>query len=115
MTKCLLCSASSSLFTSTQSILTPALLLCFIVHAYSSSVNYFLFFTCRVKQGFLTVGDFVLYATYVVQLYVPLNFFGTYYRLIQQAFIDMENVFDLMDVEKEVNDDPDAKNLKVNT
>ena len=67
----------------------------------------------RVKQGHLTVGDFVLFATYIVQLYVPLNFFGTYYRMIQQAFIDMENVFDLMDVEQEVIDDPDAKVLQV--
>ncbi len=70
-------------------------------------------FSYRVKQGHLTVGDFVLFATYVVQLYVPLNFFGTYYRLIQQAFIDMENVFDLMDVEMEVNDDKNAKKLQV--
>ena len=66
-------------------------------------------------QGHLTVGDFVLFATYVVQLYVPLNFFGTYYRLIQQAFIDMENVFDLMDVDREVTDDPNAKQLQVSS
>lgn len=31
------------------------------------------------KQG-LTVGDYVLFASYIVQLYVPLNWFGTYYR-----------------------------------
>ena len=31
------------------------------------------------KQG-LTVGDYVLFSTYVVQLYAPLNWFGTYYR-----------------------------------
>ena len=29
----------------------------------------------------LTVGDYVLFATYIVQLYAPLNWFGTYYRL----------------------------------
>lgn len=28
----------------------------------------------------LTSGDYVLFATYIVQLYVPLNWFGTYYR-----------------------------------
>ncbi|EDQ85337.1 uncharacterized protein MONBRDRAFT_29256, partial [Monosiga brevicollis MX1] len=33
-----------------------------------------------VSIGRLTVGDFVLYVTYVVQLYSPLNYFGTYYR-----------------------------------
>lgn len=58
----------------------------------------------RVTQGVLTVGDFVLYCTYIVQLYAPLNFFGTYYRLIQQAFVDMENLFDLLDSEAEIAD-----------
>lgn len=28
----------------------------------------------------LTVGDYVLFASYIIQLYVPLNWFGTYYR-----------------------------------
>jgi ABC-type transport system involved in Fe-S cluster assembly fused permease/ATPase subunit len=28
----------------------------------------------------LTVGDYVLFATYIIQLYVPLNWFGTFYR-----------------------------------
>lgn len=30
------------------------------------------------------------------QLYAPLNYFGTYYRTIQQYMIDMENMFDLL-------------------
>ena len=41
------------------------------------------------------VGSFVLYTTYMVQLYSPLNFLGTYYRMIQQSFIDLENLLDL--------------------
>lgn len=28
----------------------------------------------------LTVGDFVLFSSYIIQLYGPLNWFGTYYR-----------------------------------
>lgn len=28
----------------------------------------------------LQVGDFVLFGTYIIQLYTPLNWFGTYYR-----------------------------------
>jgi len=31
------------------------------------------------NQG-LTVGDYVLYTSYITQLYVPLNWFGTFYR-----------------------------------
>ena len=67
----------------------------------------------RVTQGILNVGDFVLYCTYIVQLYAPLNYFGTYYRLIQAAFVDMENVFDLFEVELEVRDAPDAQPIRM--
>ncbi|XP_046387791.1 ATP-binding cassette sub-family B member 6 [Ischnura elegans] len=59
------------------------------------------------KQG-LTVGDYVLFSSYILQLYVPLNWFGTYYRVIQRNFIDMENMFDLLREEKEVVDAPGA-------
>lgn len=33
-----------------------------------------------VNEHTLKAGDYVLFATYIVQLYVPLNWFGTYYR-----------------------------------
>ncbi len=59
------------------------------------------------------MGDFVLYCTYIIQLYAPLNFFGTYYLMIQQAFVDMENMFDLLDVEPEVTDSPSATQLQI--
>lgn len=64
------------------------------------------------KQG-LTVGDYVLFASYIIQLYVPLNWFGTYYRAIQKNFIDMENMFDLLREEQEVIDAPGAGPLIV--
>ncbi|CAJ0942397.1 unnamed protein product, partial [Mesorhabditis belari] len=56
----------------------------------------------------LTVGDYVLFTTYILQLYSPLNFFGTVYRTIQRSFIDMENMFDLMRQDVEVSDLPNA-------
>lgn len=49
-----------------------------------------------VADGQLTVGDAVLFVTLMQQLYAPLNYFGTYYRTIQQYMIDMENMFDLL-------------------
>ena len=61
----------------------------------------------------LTVGDYVLFGTYLAQLYVPLNWLGTYYRVIQQAFIDMENMFELMGVELEVVDRPGAPDINL--
>ena len=65
-------------------------------------------------KGELTVGDYILFGTYILQLYSPLNFFGTYYRLIQQAFIDMENMLDLLDIRPDVQDQPFAKDIVIN-
>eukprot|EP00041_Stephanoeca_diplocostata_P034068 m.1143203 g.1143203 ORF g.1143203 m.1143203 type:complete len:915 (+) comp24457_c0_seq16:87-2831(+) len=64
-----------------------------------------------VSTGDLSVGDFVLFITYVAQLYAPLNWFGTYFRMIQAAFIDMENMIDLLDIKATVVDRPGAKPL----
>ncbi|XP_012879851.1 PREDICTED: ATP-binding cassette sub-family B member 6, mitochondrial [Dipodomys ordii] len=61
-----------------------------------------------VSEKKLQVGDFVLFGTYIIQLYMPLNWFGTYYRMIQTNFIDMENMFDLLKEETEVKDIPGA-------
>ncbi|XP_055602643.1 LOW QUALITY PROTEIN: ATP-binding cassette sub-family B member 6-like [Uranotaenia lowii] len=61
----------------------------------------------------LTVGDYVLFASYIIQLYVPLNWFGTFYRAIQKNFVDMENMFDLMKEDQEVIDAPGAGELAV--
>ncbi|XP_072949280.1 ATP-binding cassette sub-family B member 6 [Epargyreus clarus] len=66
-----------------------------------------------VKTHELTVGDYVLFASYIVQLYVPLNWFGTYYRAIQKNFVDMENMFDLMRVDSDVKDALGAPELLV--
>ncbi|XP_011705031.1 PREDICTED: ATP-binding cassette sub-family B member 6, mitochondrial [Wasmannia auropunctata] len=63
-------------------------------------------------QG-LTIGDYVLFASYIIQLYVPLNWFGTYYRAIQKNFVDMENMFELLREEQEVIDAPGAELLDV--
>lgn len=51
----------------------------------------------NLAQGTMTVGDTVLFLTLMAQLYGPLNFFGTYYRVIQQYMIDMENLLQLLD------------------
>ncbi|KAK7879929.1 hypothetical protein WMY93_033410 [Mugilogobius chulae] len=64
-----------------------------------------------VTEGKLNVGDFVLFGTYIIQLYTPLNWFGTYYRMIQTSFIDMENMFELFNEEEEVKDEVNAGNL----
>lgn len=34
----------------------------------------------RVTEGKLTAGEFVQFVAYMMQLYTPLNWFGTYWR-----------------------------------
>ncbi|XP_071418132.1 ATP-binding cassette sub-family B member 6 isoform X2 [Pithys albifrons albifrons] len=64
-----------------------------------------------VTENKLQVGDFVLFGTYIIQLYTPLNWFGTYYRMIQNSFVDMENMFELFHEEQEVKDVVNASDL----
>ena len=66
-----------------------------------------------VVHGEQTIGDFFLIIALLTQLSVPLNFIGTVYREIKQGLIDIEAMFDLLNVPPEITDSPDAKPLVV--
>ncbi|MCP4953911.1 MAG: ABC transporter ATP-binding protein/permease [Proteobacteria bacterium] len=61
-----------------------------------------------IRDGKMTVGDFVVVNTYLMQLAIPLNMLGTVYREIRQALVDMENLFSLIDEKSEIMDEPNA-------
>ncbi len=66
-----------------------------------------------VQRGEQTIGDFVFVNAMLIQLSIPLNFIGFVYREIRQGLTDIEQMFDLLEVEAEVEDSPDATPLAI--
>jgi ABC-type transport system involved in Fe-S cluster assembly fused permease/ATPase subunit len=69
----------------------------------------------RIARGQIGVGDAVLFISYMQQLYAPLNYFGTYYRVLQQNMIDLENLFQVFEEHPDVDDLPDARTLSLSS
>jgi len=63
--------------------------------------------------GDLTTGEVVMLNTFMLQLFIPLGFLGSSYRMIRQALIDMEYLFQLLDLEPEIRDRADARELNI--
>src|SRR5579872_6525378 len=66
-----------------------------------------------VRNGYNTVGDFVMVNAMLIQLYQPLNFMGMVYREIKQATIDIEKMFNVLSRPPEIRDAEDAAPLIV--
>jgi ATP-binding cassette subfamily B protein len=67
--------------------------------------------TAGVIDKSMTLGDLVLVNSFMIQLYIPLNFLGVIYREIKQSLADMERLFSLLEQNREVADAADAKPL----
>ena len=66
-----------------------------------------------VVAGSLSIGDLVLVNTMMLQLFMPLNFLGTIYRMLKYTLADMDMVLKLLDCPPEIQDRADAKPLRV--
>ena len=67
--------------------------------------------TREVRDGSMTVGQFVVVNTYLMQLYQPLGFLGVVYMSIKQGLVDMEQMFRLLEVNRDIDDCPGAATL----
>ncbi|MCO5548216.1 hypothetical protein L7F22_001673 [Adiantum nelumboides] len=66
-----------------------------------------------VVQGATTASDFVVFITYLQQVYVPLSFLGTLHRVLMQNLVDTDKLMNLLEEESDVKDIPGAKDLIV--
>ena len=62
----------------------------------------------RVTVGAMTLGELVLVNAYLLQLTRPMERLGQLYRSIKQAFVDLEQLIELLAEEPEVLDGPGA-------
>lgn len=65
------------------------------------------------SNGMLTIGEVVMLNTFMLQLFIPLGFLGSSYRMIRQALVDMEFLFQLLDLKPEIRDKANATDLEV--
>ncbi|CAN5521632.1 ABC transporter ATP-binding protein/permease [soil metagenome] len=66
-----------------------------------------------VGKGTMTIGGFVAVNTFLIQLYMPLNLLGFAYRETTQSLVEMDKMFELLQVDRDIKDAPGAPDLKV--
>jgi ABC-type transport system involved in Fe-S cluster assembly fused permease/ATPase subunit len=65
------------------------------------------------QNGIITAGDFVAINTFLIQVYVPLGNLGFAYREIKLALVNMESMYNLLNITDKINDIPNAPPLVI--
>ncbi|RUS34739.1 hypothetical protein BC938DRAFT_478809 [Jimgerdemannia flammicorona] len=67
----------------------------------------------RVVHRELTVGDYVFFGQYIMQMFGQFGILGWIYIDMQHSLVDMEKMLELLKVEPTVKDSPDSKALVI--
>ena len=67
-----------------------------------------------VVKSELSLGDMIMIQALLLQLFLPLSSLGIIYRQIKHNFIDMNNMFDLLEKSSKIKDIKGAKDIEVN-
>jgi ABC-type transport system involved in Fe-S cluster assembly fused permease/ATPase subunit len=67
----------------------------------------------RITQGKADAAEFIVFITYLGQLYAPLHMLGMIYRQLNSGMVDAEKLLRLLEEETEIVDAPGAKDLVV--
>jgi ATP-binding cassette, subfamily B, heavy metal transporter len=64
-----------------------------------------------VIDNHMTLGDLAMINSYMIQLFIPLNFLGFVYREVRRSLTDIENMLAILKREAKIHDAPNAKEL----
>ena len=67
----------------------------------------------QVRDGTLTLGDFILINQFMIQLFMPLGFLGFVFRELKGSMANIEKMFELLALKPTVTDAPMAPALSV--
>ena len=67
----------------------------------------------RISQGRADASEFVVFITYLGQLYAPLHMLGMIYRQLNSGMVDAEKLLRLLEEETEIVDRPSATDLVI--
>lgn len=67
----------------------------------------------QVRDGEISLGDFILINQFMIQLFMPLGFLGMVYREIKSSMVNIEKLFELLAVKPTVVDMKNAEPLEV--
>lgn len=67
----------------------------------------------RVASGDMTLGDFVAINSYMMILFMPLNFLGFVYREIKGSLANIEKMFELMQIRPAIGDPDSGSELAI--